>query len=60
MDLMEGEELSKYARETFYKLLKKYDSAIRHEGFRVGRSKIPKPVKSDKSKKSKEEKTAEL
>lgn len=55
MEALSGEELSKHARETFYKLLKKYDAAIRHEGNRVGRMKIPKPVKKDR--KSKKQKT---
>ncbi|GMH92435.1 hypothetical protein TrVE_jg3645 [Triparma verrucosa] len=55
MDLLDGDGLRSFARDTFYKLLKKYDNAIRHEGWREGRSKIPKPVKEKKKKKKKEE-----
>ncbi|GMI04872.1 hypothetical protein TrLO_g15125 [Triparma laevis f. longispina] len=58
MDLLDGDELQSYARDTFYKLLKKYDNAIRHEGWREGRNKIPKPVKQKKKKK--DEKKLEL
>ena len=56
MSALTGPELSKHARETFYKLLKKYDGAIRHEGSRAGRTKIPKPVRPDRKKQKKRNK----